>query len=194
MVSDNGKLFCIECDCLHDLNGCGKPGCPHCSEEGKEARINELYKGLSPYEIRECVIQACESTVTDLTVSEILQMGEESNYSHQFRIEVSESYEEQLVEDHRHTLIYREEMALYHGLSAFEILEGKEIGIKQLVRDNLDTLSERERRVVSLRFGLEDGISRTLEEVGKEFGVTRERVRQIEAKALRKVNMLEASN
>ena len=51
----------------------------------------------------------------------------------------------------------------------------------------LETLNDRERRVVQLRFGLEDGRSRTLEEVGKEFGVTRERIRQIEAKALRKL-------
>lgn len=51
----------------------------------------------------------------------------------------------------------------------------------------LDTLSEREHRVLVLRFGLEDGRSRTLEEVGKEFRVTRERIRQIEAKALRKL-------
>jgi len=51
----------------------------------------------------------------------------------------------------------------------------------------LDTLQDRERRVLSLRFGLEDGVSRTLEEVGKEFGVTRERIRQIEAKALKKL-------
>ena len=51
----------------------------------------------------------------------------------------------------------------------------------------LDSLSERERRVLQLRFGLEDGRSRTLEEVGKEFNVTRERIRQIEAKALRKL-------
>lgn len=51
----------------------------------------------------------------------------------------------------------------------------------------LDTLTEREQRVLSLRFGLKDGRSRTLEEVGKEFNVTRERIRQIEAKALRKL-------
>ena len=51
----------------------------------------------------------------------------------------------------------------------------------------LDTLTPRERRVLRLRFGLEDGRSRTLEEVGKEFDVTRERIRQIEAKALRKL-------
>ncbi len=51
----------------------------------------------------------------------------------------------------------------------------------------LDTLTERERKVLKLRFGLEDGRPRTLEEVGKEFNVTRERIRQIEAKALRKL-------
>jgi RNA polymerase primary sigma factor len=55
------------------------------------------------------------------------------------------------------------------------------------VDDILDTLSPRERRVVQLRFGLVDGHQRTLEEVGKRFGVTRERIRQIEAKALRKL-------
>jgi RNA polymerase primary sigma factor len=59
--------------------------------------------------------------------------------------------------------------------------------LKEQVEAVLDSLSGRERRVLQLRFGLEDGRSRTLEEVGKEFNVTRERIRQIEAKALRKL-------
>jgi RNA polymerase primary sigma factor len=59
--------------------------------------------------------------------------------------------------------------------------------LREQVEDVLGTLSERERRVLQLRFGLEDGRSRTLEEVGRNFGVTRERIRQIEAKALRKL-------
>jgi RNA polymerase primary sigma factor len=59
--------------------------------------------------------------------------------------------------------------------------------LKEQVDDVLYTLSDREARVLQLRFGLEDGRSRTLEEVGREFGVTRERIRQIEAKALRKL-------
>jgi len=59
--------------------------------------------------------------------------------------------------------------------------------LKEQIDDVLHTLTDRERRVLQLRFGLEDGRSRTLEEVGKEFGVTRERIRQIEAKALRKL-------
>mgnify|MGYP004449131569 CR=1 FL=1 len=59
--------------------------------------------------------------------------------------------------------------------------------LQKQLREVLDTLSERERKVLILRFGLDDGRPRTLEEVGKEFNVTRERIRQIEAKALRKL-------
>ncbi len=59
--------------------------------------------------------------------------------------------------------------------------------LREQLRDVLGTLTQREARVLSLRFGLEDGRPRTLEEVGKEFDVTRERIRQIEAKALRKL-------
>jgi len=59
--------------------------------------------------------------------------------------------------------------------------------LKEQIEDVLHTLTPREQRVLQLRFGLEDGRSRTLEEVGKEFSVTRERIRQIEAKALRKL-------
>ncbi|MCF0144309.1 MAG: sigma-70 family RNA polymerase sigma factor, partial [Firmicutes bacterium] len=59
--------------------------------------------------------------------------------------------------------------------------------LKEQLVDVLSTLTEREQKVLKLRFGLEDGRARTLEEVGKEFDVTRERIRQIEAKALRKL-------
>lgn len=59
--------------------------------------------------------------------------------------------------------------------------------LKNQIHEILDSLQDREKRVLALRFGLDDGVTRTLEEVGKEFGVTRERIRQIEAKALKKL-------
>jgi len=59
--------------------------------------------------------------------------------------------------------------------------------LKDQIGKVLDTLTPREQRILRLRFGLDDGRNRTLEEVGKEFKVTRERIRQIEAKALRKL-------
>mgnify|MGYP003290120482 CR=1 FL=1 len=59
--------------------------------------------------------------------------------------------------------------------------------LKEQLVDVLSTLTPREEKVLKLRFGIEDGRTRTLEEVGKEFNVTRERIRQIEAKALRKL-------
>ena len=64
--------------------------------------------------------------------------------------------------------------------ASYELLKGN-------ISEVLDTLNPRERRVLELRFGIKDGRARTLEEVGREFGVTRERIRQIEAKALRKL-------
>ncbi len=67
----------------------------------------------------------------------------------------------------------------------FEVTEGHLL--KERLRDILNTLTDRERQVVDFRFGLSDGFSRTLEEVGRLFNVTRERIRQIEAKALRKL-------
>jgi RNA polymerase primary sigma factor len=65
-------------------------------------------------------------------------------------------------------------------MTAFSLLREK-------IGDVLETLTEREQEVLTLRFGLVDGYPRTLEEVGRQFNVTRERIRQIEAKALRKM-------
>jgi RNA polymerase primary sigma factor len=73
-----------------------------------------------------------------------------------------------------------EEMKSPDEVASYELLKGH-------VNTVLDTLNPRERRVLELRFGIKDGRARTLEEVGREFGVTRERIRQIEAKALRKL-------
>jgi RNA polymerase primary sigma factor len=59
--------------------------------------------------------------------------------------------------------------------------------LRDLIREIMIDLTEREQQILKMRFGLDDGISHTLEEVGKAFGVTRERIRQIEAKALEKI-------
>ena len=59
--------------------------------------------------------------------------------------------------------------------------------LRDYVRDAMKDLTPREQKILEMRFGLEDGVSHTLEEVGREFDVTRERIRQIEAKALEKI-------
>ena len=77
------------------------------------------------------------------------------------------------------------------GVGRFAVSEPAEAAsftlLKEQLVDVLSTLTPREEKVLKLRFGIEDGRTRTLEEVGKEFNVTRERIRQIEAKALRKL-------
>ena len=77
------------------------------------------------------------------------------------------------------------------GIGRFAVSEPAEAAsftlLKEQLVDVLSTLTPREEKVLKLRFGIEDGRTRTLEEVGKEFNVTRERIRQIEAKALRKL-------
>ena len=72
-------------------------------------------------------------------------------------------------------------------MSWIVLLEQTSLRIREHIDILLQDLKEREKQVIVLRFGLEDGHPRTLEEVGKEFNVTRERIRQIEAKALRKL-------
>ncbi|MDZ4231408.1 MAG: sigma-70 family RNA polymerase sigma factor, partial [Patescibacteria group bacterium] len=65
--------------------------------------------------------------------------------------------------------------------------------LKDQIRDIIEDLTERERKILEMRFGLEDGVTHTLEEVGKVFNVTRERIRQIEAKALEKIRLHDES-
>ncbi|MDP2677057.1 MAG: sigma-70 family RNA polymerase sigma factor [bacterium] len=72
--------------------------------------------------------------------------------------------------------------------------EAARVLLREQLREIIVDLTPREQKILSLRFGLEDGVTHTLEEVGKEFGVTRERIRQIEAKALEKIRMHEKAN
>jgi len=88
------------------------------------------------------------------------------------------------------TLMSDEKKQLLQQLEPL-IEQGNRALIAELLKDQIDktlnALTPREKRVLQLRFGLKDGRSRTLEEVGQEFSVNRERIRQIEAKALRKL-------
>ena len=63
--------------------------------------------------------------------------------------------------------------------------------LRSHVQEVLKILNPREQKIITMRFGLDDGVAHTLEEVGQEFGVTRERIRQIEAKALEKIDQSE---
>ena len=78
------------------------------------------------------------------------------------------------------------ELVPYEGEMSVEDAVAQQV-LRERLEEVLQTLTTREQKVLRLRFGLDDGRERTLEQVGQEFGVTRERIRQIEAKALRKL-------
>src|SRR5574344_1583482 len=105
-------------------------------------------------------------------VGEILEISQE-NVSLQRPIGEEES-------SHLGDVIQDDNVPVPADAAAFTLL-------REQLREVLDTLTEREQKVLKLRFGLDDRRARTLEEVGKVFNVTRERIRQIEAKALRKL-------
>ena len=90
------------------------------------------------------------------------------------------SVQDGLSQKNVHNFIQDDNVPVPADAAAFTLL-------KEQLEEVLGTLTEREQKVLTLRFGLEDGRTRTLEEVGREFNVTRERIRQIEAKALRKL-------
>ena len=128
--------------------------------------LQELGREPSPEEIAECMNMPVER------VREILKISQEP-----VSLETPIGEEE---DSHLGDFIQDDNVPVPADAAAFTLLK------EQLV-EVLGTLTEREQMVLRLRFGLDDGRARTLEEVGKEFKVTRERIRQIEAKALRKL-------
>jgi RNA polymerase sigma factor RpoD-like protein len=134
--------------------------------------LQELGREPTVEEIAEAMSRGQEVVVTPEKVREIIKVSQEPVSLETPIGEEEDSHLGDFIED-RAALAPAE--AASHQL------------LKEQVEAVLDSLSGRERRVLQLRFGLEDGRARTLEEVGKEFNVTRERIRQIEAKALRKL-------
>ncbi|MDW7738881.1 MAG: RNA polymerase sigma factor RpoD [Bacillota bacterium] len=128
--------------------------------------VQELGREPLPEEIAQ------EMNISEERVREILKIAQEPVSLETPIGEEDDSHLGDFIEDH--------EAQAPADAAAFELL-------KEQLEDVLDTLSAREEKVLRLRFGLDDGRSRTLEEVGQYFGVTRERIRQIEAKALRKL-------
>jgi RNA polymerase primary sigma factor len=132
-------------------------------ELGREPTIEEIAEGMS---------KGQEAVVTPEKVREIMKVSQEP-------VSLDKPLGEE--EDSRLGDFIEDAAALAPAEAATQQM------LKEQVEAVLDSLTGRERRVLQLRFGLEDGRARTLEEVGKEFNVTRERIRQIEAKALRKL-------
>ena len=128
--------------------------------------LQELGREPSPEEI------AAEMNMPVERVREILKISQEP-----VSLETPIGEEE---DSHLGDFIQDDNVLVPADAAAFTLL-------KEQLEEVLGTLTEREQKVLTLRFGLEDGRARTLEEVGKEFNVTRERIRQIEAKALRKL-------
>lgn len=128
--------------------------------------LQELGREPSPEEIAE------EMNMSVERVREILKISQEP-----VSLETPIGEEE---DSHLGDFIQDDNVPVPADAAAFTLL-------KEQLAEVLDTLTDREKKVLTLRFGLEDGRARTLEEVGKEFNVTRERIRQIEAKALRKL-------
>ncbi len=128
--------------------------------------LQDLGREPLPEEIAE------DMDLTPEKVREILKIAQEPVSLETPIGEEDDSHLGDFIEDHEATSPSEH--------AAYELL-------KEQLEDVLDTLTDREENVLRLRFGLDDGRTRTLEEVGKVFGVTRERIRQIEAKALRKL-------
>ncbi len=134
--------------------------------------LQELGREPTIEEIAEAMSRGQEAVVTPEKVHEIIKASQQAVSLETPVGEEGDAHLGDFIEDHT---------ALAPAEAASQQL------LKEQVEAVLDSLTGREHRVLQLRFGLEDGRARTLEEVGKEFNVTRERIRQIEAKALRKL-------
>jgi RNA polymerase primary sigma factor len=162
-IADQARTIRIPVHMVESINRLGRVSRQLLQELGREPTVEEIAEGMS---------KGQEVVVTPEKVREIIKASHQAISLDTPIGEEGDSRLGDFIED-RAALAPAEAAA--HQL------------LKEQVAAVLDSLTGRERRVLQLRFGLEDGRARTLEEVGKEFNVTRERIRQIEAKALRKL-------
>ncbi len=162
-IADQARTIRIPVHMVETINRFIKVSRTLLQELGREPVVEEIAEAMS---------RGQEAVVTPEKVREIMKVSQEPVSLDKPMGEEQDSRLGDFIED-RGALAPAE--AATHQL------------LKEQVEAVLDSLTGRERRVLQLRFGLEDGRARTLEEIGKEFNVTRERIRQIEAKALRKL-------
>ena len=156
-IADQARTIRIPVHMVETINKLIRVSRQLLQEFGREPTVEEIAKEMS---------------ITEEKVREIMKISQEP-----VSLETPIGEEE---DSHLGDFIPDDEAPAPSEAAAFTLLK------EQLI-DVLDTLTAREEKVLRLRFGLDDGRARTLEEVGKEFSVTRERIRQIEAKALRKL-------
>jgi RNA polymerase primary sigma factor len=162
-IADQPRTILIPVHMVETINRFVRVSRTLLQELGREPTIDEIAEAMS---------KGQEAVVTPDKVREIMKVSQEPVSLDKPMGEEEDSRLGDFIEDHG---AIAPAEAVSHQL------------LKEQVEAVLDSLTGRERRVLQLRFGLEDGRARTLEEVGKEFNVTRERIRQIEAKALRKL-------
>jgi RNA polymerase sigma factor RpoD, C-terminal domain/RNA polymerase sigma factor, sigma-70 family len=162
-IADQARTIRIPVHMVEAINHLHRVSRSFLQELGREPTVEEIAEGMS---------RGQEVVVTPEKVREIIKASQQAVSLETPIGEEGDSHLGDFIEDRD---------ALAPAEAATNQL------LKEQVEAVLDSLTDRERRVLQLRFGLEDGRARTLEEVGKEFNVTRERIRQIEAKALRKL-------
>lgn len=162
-IADQARTIRVPVHMIETINKLSKVSSQLASKLGRKPKIKEI---------------AAEMEITPDKVQEIIKIAQKP-----------QSLETKIGEDGENTLIdiiADEYTASPSELATYSFLKAQ-------IEEILDELSDRERKVIELRFGLTDGVTRTLEEVGHEFNVTRERIRQIEAKALKKMKSEEVA-
>lgn len=162
-IADQARTIRVPVHMIETINKLSKVSSQLASKLGRKPTLKEIAKAME---------------LTPKKVQEIIKIAQKPQ---SLETPIGEDGENSLID-----IIPDEYTASPQELATFSFL-------KKQINEILDGLSDRERKVIELRFGLRDGVTRTLEEVGHEFNVTRERIRQIEAKALKRMKSEEVA-